>query len=458
MAAGRNGKGMFFGTIDDNVRRYIAGNKKAFEGRSVVVGCSGNFTSEKVILQTTVPKAVHSNDVSLYSLLLADAMLKEETELEVTEEAYDWIRPYLFERTPWHRVAASMLLLRLLKHEKRRSVHAKRMWSHYCTFFDDLANQSAANLMAKAVPISSYFNGDVFEHFKRFENEDAIFTAYLPFFKGDYEAQYRRLQQIVQWPSPTYAMLDAKRKGEILDWMRQPGRDYLFLLNEPLPGVPCQMISHKQRNTWIYLYSNVVERNGLFRRNYGDTGTRFQLIAPDYHFRPESKIQIVKISSSDIQYYKGLYLARNIDFTAAEQGFAVLADGGVLGFIEMSRGKSHMSINFEEESISGPQTWYMLSDFPVEPKPHDKLSKLIVMLANTIEMRRMLEQSSLRRSVGIMTTARTSNPVSMKYRGPMKLIKRGEKNGEPFLNYYAKWKKVTIQEAYREWLKRYSRN
>lgn len=448
---------MFFGTIDDNVRRYIAGNKNAFTGRSVIVGCSGNFTSEKVILQTTTPKAVLSNDVSLYTLLLADAMLGARSELAVKEPAYDWTRTYFFERTPWHRVAAAMLLLRLLKHERQRSAHAKRMWAHYRNNFDELANQSAAAMAEKAVAISSYFNGDVFEHFKLHEGEDAIFTAYLPFFKGDYEAQYKRLQQIVQWPAPTYAMLDSKRKAEILDWMREPGRDYMFLLDAPLPGVPCQMISHKQRNTWIYLYSNVVEKNGLFRRDYGDTGKRFKLVDPAYRFSAQTQLQIVKISSSDVQYYKGLYLARNIDFTAAEYGFAVLADGGVAGFIEFSRGKSHMALNVDGRAVAGPQSWYMLSDFPVEPKPHDKVSKLIVMVANSSEVRRLLEQASLRRSLGIMTTARTERPVSMKYRGPMQLIKRGVKDGGQFLNYFAWWKAQTVQEVYNQWWKKFGK-
>lgn len=451
---------MFLGTIDDNVRRYLAGNRAAFAGRTVVVGCSGNFTSEKIILQSTAPAAVHSNDVSLYSLLLADAMLGTETPLAVLEPEYAWLAPYLFDKSPWHRVAAAMLLLRMLKHEKQRSAHAKRLWHHYCTRFDELVDASAQTLAARAVPITSYFNGDVFDHFLAHADTDAIFTAYLPFFKGDYEAQYRRLQQVIQWPAPTYALLDAKRKAEILAWMQAPGRDYLFLLNEPLPDVPCQMISHKQRNTWIYLYSNVVEKRGLFRRNYGDTGVRYQLASPAYRFRPDTRLQLVKIPSADIQYYKGLYLARNIDFTAAEQGFAVVADGhlpagGVVGFIEMSRGKGNMNISFEGEVIAGLQTWYMLSDFPSEPKPHDKVSKLIVMVANTVEMRRLVEASALRRTVGIMTTARTAKPVSMKYRGPMTLIKRGVKDGEPFLNYYAKWKPVSVQEAYTQWWKKF---
>lgn len=449
---------MFFGTIDDNVRRYIAGNRAAFAGQPVVVGCSGNFTSEKVLLQEAAPAAVHSNDVSLYSLLLADAMLGRETPLAIREPAYDWLAPHLVEGSPWARAAGVMVLLRLLKYEKRKTVFARRMWAHYRERYADLVATSAAQLEARRVPISSYYSGDVLEHFQQHGNADAIFTAYLPFFKGDYEHQYRRLQQIVGWPEPVYPMLDADRKAKIIEWMMVPGRRYLFLLNYPLDGIEPQMVSHKQRNTWVYLYANVMQKLGLFRRKYGDTGKRFRLVAPDARFGPATRVELVPVSSADIQYYKGLYLARNIDFTAAEQGFACLADGAVFGFVEMRRGKGMTGFTFEERHYNGAQFWYMLSDFPVEPKTHDKVSKLIVMLALTREVRRMLERTNLLKTQGVLTTARTDRPVSMKYRGPMKLLKRGEKDGEKFLNYIALWPDTTTQGAYQEWWKRFGKS
>jgi len=449
---------MFFGTIDDNIRRYIAGNRAAFAGQEVVVGCSGNFTSEKVLLQEATPAAVHSNDVSLYSLLLADAMLSQRTPMTLNEPAFAWLEPYLFERSAWERAAAVMLMLRLLRFEKQRTVFARRMWKHYRAEFDALVTASAAGLAERSVPITSYWSGDVLEHFQRHAGEDAIFTAYLPFFKGDYEHQYKRVQQIIGWPEPTYPLLDQARKDAIVNWMREPGRRYLFLLNYPLEGVEPQMISHKQRNTWVYLYANVVQKLGLFRRNYGDTGTRFKLIAPDFRFRADTKITLATIRAADIQYYKGLYLARNIDFTAGQQGFAVLADGAVFGFIEMSQGKRQASFNFQSKHYNGAEFWYMLSDFPVEPKPHGKVSKLIVMLALSKEMRRALERVNLNKSQGVFTTARTAKPVSMKYRGPMTLVYRGSKDGEPYLNYAALWPGTTIQEAYNTWWKRYGKN
>lgn len=449
---------MFFGTIDDNIRRYIAGNRAAFTGQQVVVGCSGNFTSEKVLLQEAAPAAVHSNDVSLYSRLLADAMLDERTELQLNEPAFEWLAPYLFERSAWERAAAVMVLLRLLKFEKQRSAFARRMWGHYRAEFEGLVTRSAEGLTARSVPIASYWSGDVLEHFQRHGDENVIFTAYLPFFKGDYEHQYKRVQQIIGWPEPVYPLLDQERKDLIIRWLREPGRRYLFLLNYPLEGVEPQMVSHKQRNTWVYLYANVVQKLGLFRRNYGDTGKRFKLIAPDFRFQAGTQIEIVPIRSGDIQYYKGLYLARNIDFTAGQQGFAVLADGAVFGFIEMSQGKGKIGFKFKDQHFNGAEFWYMLSDFPVEPKPHDKVSKLIVMLALSKEMRRTLERTNMRKSAGVFTTARTSRPVSMKYRGPMTLLHRGVKDGEPYLNYAALWPEATIQEVYRTWWKRYGKN
>ena len=49
----------------------------------------------------------------------------------------------------------------------------------------------------------------------------------------------------------------------------------------------------------------------------------------------------------------------------------------------------------------------------------------------------------------IWTTAFTDKPVSMKYRGPMKLLKRGE----GFLNYGAPWTDLPEVEIYPRWWK-----
>jgi|SRR5579885_1301484 len=143
-------------------------------------------------------------------------------------------------------------------------------------------------------------------------------------------------------------------------------------------------------------------------------------------------------STADVQYYKGLFLARHIDFCSAEQGFAVLADGKVLGFIEMSRIR-HDFIN--------KRIWYLLSDFPIEPKPHELASKLIAMIALSNEMRAELEKTNLLKSVGVITTAWTHRQSSMKYRSYMECIKREV----GALTYYADWPNKGMKQFYQEW-------
>lgn len=196
---------MFFGTIDENSRRYLAANRDVWKDRVVVVGCSGNFTLEKIILQEAEPREVHSNDVTLYSRLLGDAMLGRPTPLSITEDAYRWMEPWVEHPSLWHRLAAAMILLRMLKFEKRNSAYARRMWARYETAFTPLVEASAARLEKAAVPITSFTSGDVFEHFQSFQEkidrgvyspEEVLFTAYLPYYKGDYESQYRRLETI----------------------------------------------------------------------------------------------------------------------------------------------------------------------------------------------------------------------------------------------------------------------
>ena len=248
---------------------------------------------------------------------------------------------------------------------------------------------------------------------------------------------------------PTYPLLDSERKAGLIAWLREPGRRYLFLLPEPLEGLEPQMISHKQRNTWVYLYANLSVRTGLFRRRYHDSGRRFLLATPGFPWQPSTRVTVIDTGSNDVQYYKQVFLARNIDFTAAERGFVVFVGDRVLGFIEFTHNKYPGGFDFKAHTFRAEECWYMLSDFPVAPLPHPRASKLVLMLALCDDMRRLLDYRLLRSTKVIITTARTKRPVSMKYRGPMSLIKRNMEEG--FLNYAAVWTPHTFQETYGLW-------
>ena len=89
----------------------------------------------------------------------------------------------------------------------------------------------------------------------------------------------------------------------------------------------------------------------------------------------------------------------------------------------------------------------------MDPRGKSISSKLVVMVARSGEMRRVLERIQLLRTRSLLTTAFTDHPVSMKYRGVLSLVKRGQtEDGEAFLNYGGRFDDSTLAEVLQEWL------
>jgi hypothetical protein len=116
----------------------------------------------------------------------------------------------------------------------------------------------------------------------------------------------------------------------------------------------------------------------------------------------------------------------------------------VVGFLEFTRSKF------------GASEIYVNSDFAVPGTHYERLSKLIVMLLLSKDVRQWLERKLMQRVPGVFTTAFTDRPVSMKYRGVLELVKRGVKSdGRKYLNYEGTFSDKTAQEVYEEWLNKY---
>ena len=169
------------------------------------------------------------------------------------------------------------------------------------------------------------------------------------------------------------------------------------------------------------------------------------LTEPGFRFGPDTIVGVVPVKPVEVLYYKSLFLSRKIDFSSGQKAFALTADGKVFGFVEYS---------FGEKAYSAKDTWYMLSDFPVEPKPHPKTSKLVLALARSATVHKALDLSILLRTKKVFTTAFTDKPVSMKYRGVFDLVKRGE----GFLNYQADWSSISAQETYAQWHQKFAKS
>ncbi|HCL5680146.1 TPA: hypothetical protein N2N62_001749 [Citrobacter freundii] len=81
-----------------------------------------------------------------------------------------------------------------------------------------------------------------------------------------------------------------------------------------------------------------------------------------------------------------------------------------------------------------------------------KLAKLIPMLATSQDVISHVNRQYVIDIQSVYTTAFTTKPVSMKYRGIYKLTKRGE----GFLNYSSVVREQSPQEIFKEWYRKYA--
>lgn len=429
---------MFIGAINEKVRAFLALSGQVFNGRSVVVGCSGNFTSEAVLSFASTPLVVHSNDVSLYSCLAGAWLTNKTMALTVAEDEYDWLAPFLDHTDT--ALAATMVLLDMLEFEKRNNPHRQRMWQLHRSRFEALVWTTVAKLADVHIQVDSFFAGDVFDHFRRFEDDDnAVFCCYAPTYKGGYERLYKRLEQIIGWQPPTYEMLDDARRDELLRWMQK--RDFVWYDDRVIEGLPLVMEQEAGLRKTVYVYSNLPTFKAFVRSGPLVEAPKLPFANGDTVLAADAKVRLAPIKRTDLSALKDMFLGKNIEHAQGMWGFVVYVGTDVVGCLEFARDK------FVVDEV------YMMADFAVSGTRYKKLSKLMVMLAVSGQTRRLLERLREYRVKNLYTTAFTDKPVSMKYRGVLQLAKRGQsKTGQKVLNYEGKFNELSWQETYSQWL------
>ena len=430
---------MFIGAINSQVRKFFAAIAPALDGRTLVIGCSGNFTSETILSRFAPSARLISNDVSLYSCLIGAWLTGSELPLTVTHDDYAFLTPLL--ETPKTRLAAVMVLLDMLAYHKRNNAHAARMWADYREAFPGLHAKTLEKLDAVQIRCDGYFAGDVLEHFQRFADDpDAIFCCFAPTYAGGYERLYKRLDEVIAWPAPTYPTLTDERRAAMLDFLRP--RRYLWYDDRELDGFPAVLKRISGRQRPVYLYTNLpLPATYLAEKALGDL-PQWTLASMQTVLTPTDPVRLAPIKTTELAPFKEAFLGKNIRFAAGNWAFAVVVQDTIVGFLEFARDRSFSA-----------GTIYIQADFAIPNTRYARLSKLMVMLARAGETRKALERATELRIARLRTTAFTDRPVSMKYRGIMELTKHGvSPQGEHFLNYEATFTETTWSETYQQWL------
>ena len=430
----------FIGSINAETRRWLGNNGPAFDGRQVWVGCSGAFTVEQ-ILSRYAPKArIWGNDVSLYSSALGACLAGQDFNLSVREEKFAWLEPYLIDVEA--KAATVMVLFEALKFEKANNLFKQRHWSHYLNNFQDFHQATVAKLRErkKEVRLEGYTTKDIYDLLEELP-QDAVIIAFLPTYAGGYERMFRRLEEIFDWDRPAYGLIDEDRKKRILTKMT--ARDYLYLDDREWKGLPLVAAVRKARMKPVYVYSNMTAlRRGVMKQQRHAEFVPFARLGGGDEIGPDSQLTLTPTTNRVVNYYRDVYLSKGVGVPAdGEVPLVAAVDGKVFGFLIYSR-------------MQGGGDVYLLADFVVNSERYRRLAKLLLLMTQTREVRRLLEEKFLLELPTCRTMVFTDKPVSMKYRGLYKLARRDPGK----LVYETDMGILDLSEVIPLWLKKYEKS
>jgi hypothetical protein len=439
----------FIGSINAKLRAFFFTHARLLAGRRCFIGCSGNFTIEQILTRGAPTAELHSNDVSLYSGVIGATLTRTPFPLRCTVPEMDWLNAYLVDdstddgtTTVYHpgprTVAAVILFMEMLNYEKRKNECAKSMWDNYVNNWKSLHERTLAKVKVALdhTKVASYTRTDVYDYHPC--DPSGIAIGFLPTYVGGYEKLFSRLEESFTWPRPTYQMLTEERREATIEKMIST--DYILYDDRPR-DLPCVARVDLFGHRTVYVYSSLSLGAGVFRKTLNEKVLTFDLLGVDEEISPSSTVAMKEIPEPFINHYRNMYLSKHIQPGSGGPCYLVFADKKLFGFLI-----------FNAYSRMGKKgDLYMLSDFVVPSAKYSRLAKLLLMVTQCQDTKRILEERLLSRRQKIYTTAFTDKPVSMKYRGVYELAKRGK----GFLNYATEFNDTTFQEVVGLWMKKY---
>lgn len=431
---------MFVGTTPKEalslIQKILPRNRE-----NIFVGCSENFTIDR--LCSSLNHAVFSNDISLYSLLIADILMKRESKVNVVDKEFKEI----FDSWPdseFKKFLQVLFVVKVSKFYDRKNDYQKEMFDVYKEKAREYYEKSVEKFKSKNIfnfTIADFDYGDFTDFLSR-NIEKGICIAFPPTYAGGYEKMYNLVESVFSYRHPLYQVFDSDAADPFYKELLQGGRSIIIsdVLYPTISDYLVGKIKLLNGRKLLFMYSSVEEKKVfLVEKNDKILGGSRKLLNNDYQFKESSVIDFITVSANEINYYKPFFMALKVDYsTGGEIGLMFRVDGQVFGFASFS----------ERLSRQDPDFMFIHSDFVVSTG-HKKLSKLVLYLLKSKEVQYFLSTYFKNFYQGLKTTVYTDKPVSMKYRGVFSLKERQKGR----LLYFAKFTNETMQEAFKKWLK-----
>lgn len=431
---------MFTGTTPPEVKPLLQDLMSNVSCKDVYIGCSGNFTTDRIMSQMGF--TVHSNDVSLYSKLISDILLDCDTELNVVNPELKLVFDR-WEESKYKKLVQIMFAIRVSGFHLRKNDYQEEMFDAFIEQSDIYYKNTIRKLEKDAFnfKIHDFYYGD-FLDFLKSNSGKGIGIAFPPTYKGGYEKIFSFIEESFEYERASYNLFDPNNCSDSILDVLDKGENIIYLdkdwdvLKNYLVGKI--NLGHNKRD--IFVYSSVdTGRHYYFEREKCEFKSKIEIIDLDHVFSGDTRIEIEQCKVSDVNYFKSFFMANKVDWsTGGDFGLVFKADGKAFGFASFSK------------QLSTLDTIFMQSDFVVTSK-QEKLSKLLIMLVKSHEVRKILARKFGNWYTSVKTTVYTKSPVSMKYRSVFALVKRDDGK----LIYQAEFSNETIKSIYNLWLKKY---
>ncbi|MFF4391460.1 hypothetical protein ACFY0G_32425 [Streptomyces sp. NPDC001552] len=395
---------MFHGSIPAPLRSIIYEHAGEWPAEDIYVGCSGNFTIERV-LQSRFGKdrRVHGNDIQAYSCALGWYLAGEPLPFTLREEYAEslaWLRPYLDDRSDL--LATLMLGTRFLQMVGHNGSYYQRMLAATKDQWPRMHEKTATKLRGLETHLASFYPGDVRDYLRDVVPDRAPVVMFPPFFTGDYTAQFASIDMAFDWPAPAFGELDEPAKEEMIAQV-QDRPNWVLGLNVERPQLRHRLAGVVQtvnRGIPIYVYAASGPRR-IVRPRQPTEIIRLPKIGPDEELG--DRMTLHPLTYAQFAGLRSQFMSKTIKPSIPLVQYAVAVDGKVIG-----------SFAYKADKFDNFMS-YLLSDFPVSWTRYRRLAKLIVMAASATETQLLLQRATSRKITSWATTAFSNNPQSAKY-------------------------------------------
>ena len=387
---------------------------------------------------------VHSNDVSLYSKLIADLLLDTSTEVEC-------INPELknvfdtWEETKYKKLVQVMFALKVAQFHQRKNDCQEEMFNAFIEQSKIYYDNTIKKLEKGALDFSiqSFYYGD-FLDFLKMKRGKGVGISFPPTYKGGYEKLFSYVEESFKYEHASYNIFDPKEGGAVFKELLDNDENIIYSDRyfNILEGYLVGKIRLGSNKNPLFAYSSLQTNNHYYiERDKCVKPSHIHILPVDYQFTTDTVITIRQCAVNDVNYYKAFYMANKVNYTTGgDFGLVFMADGMAFGFTSFSKQLSTLSQIF------------MQSDFVVNSETH-RLSKLLIMLVKSHDVRRLIARKMYNYYDGVKTTVYTTSPVSMKYRGVFNLERRDEGK----LIYSSIFTEKSLNELYALWIRKYKK-